>query len=95
MPANLTTSAALEIALCLTPITSLHEIHVGNFVVLQNPVCGSTGDQVCRVDTKHGFQVASMMLYKLQTQMTAVKVRISRAPVSTLCSVAKLSLCHA
>jgi len=76
-------------------ITSLHEMHVGNVVVLQNTVCGSTGDQACRVDTKHGFQVAAILLYQLQTKMTTVKLRISRPPVSTLCSVAKLSLCHA
>ena len=69
-------------------------MHVGNFVVLQNPVCGSTGDRACLADTKHGFQVAAMLLYQLQTKMTTVKLLISRAPVSTLCSVAKLSLCH-
>jgi hypothetical protein len=69
---------------------------VGNAVVLQNPVCGSTGNQACRVDIKHGFQVAAMLLYQLQKKkMTTVKLRISGAPFSTLCSVAKLSLCHA
>jgi len=94
LPANLNISALLEVVLCLALITSLHEMQVGNFMALQNPVCDSTGDQASRVDTKHGFQVAAM-LYHLQTNMTTVKLRISRAPVNTLCSVAKQSLCHA
>jgi len=95
LPENLNASAVYESVLFLTLITSLHEMRVGIFVVLQNPVCGSTGDQPCLVDTKQGFRVAAMLLYQLQTKMTPVKLRISRAPVSTLCSVAKLLLCHA
>lgn len=54
-----------ETVLCLNLITCLHEMHVDNVVVSQNPVCSNVGDQACRVDTRHRFHVAAVTVVEL------------------------------